>query len=137
MIAIYIAGASSAIAESNSYICVAEESTGFSFDEGTRRWGSRNFHADSKYILSKSSSKEGRWEVKEVGTSFGTGCDGGFDDKGFVECSGLIHFEMNNKSLRYIVVHKYGYVASEFPKDGPFNEGSITPYIEIGKCSPL
>lgn len=128
---------SQALAQNISYLCVAENAAGFSFDESTKNWGYANFKAESKYVLSNQSGEKEGWEVKEIGKSRGTECEGGFNESGFIGCKGLIDFQMNNKSLRYIIVHKYGYVVSEYSDDGLFKEGSITPYLEIGKCSPL
>lgn len=133
----FFMGISSALAKSTSYLCVAESAVGFSFDKATKDWGRANFKAESKYVLSMQSDEKKGWEVKEIGESRGTECEGGFSEHGFIECKGLIDFQMNNKSLRYIIVHKYGYVVKEYPDDGLFKEGSLTPYLEIGKCSPL
>ena len=84
------------------------------------------------------SSEDGKgWEVKKIGQSEGISCGAGFDENGFIRCSGVIDFLMNNKSLRYIVSHLYGYVIKEYPKGGQLEEGSLTPYLEIGQCSPL
>ena len=48
--------------------------------------------------------------VKKIRQSEGTSCGGGFDENGFIRCSGVIDFLMNNKSLRYIAGHIYVYI---------------------------
>lgn len=126
-----------ALAKNNSYLCVPEDAVGFSFDKATKKWRHANFIAERKYLLSKHSGEKRGWEVKVIGDSFGTGCERGFNEVGFIECNGLIDFTMNNRSLRYIIVHKYGYVVAEYSNHELFKEGSLTPYLEIGKCSPL
>jgi len=137
LILIGVLATSPALAEDDSYLCVAESAVGFSFNKTSRQRERANFKAQSKYVVSKSSEAGKEWEVKKIGQSLGTPCAGGFDENGFIRCKGLLDFQMNNKSLRYIVVHPYGYVVKEYPKDGLFEEGSLTPYLEIGECSPL
>jgi len=127
---------SSALAKDDSYLCVAEDAVGFSFNKTSKKWERANFKAEDKYLVSKSSEASKGWEVKKIGESSATPCEGGFDENGFLTCIELLDFRMNNKSLRYMVIHRYGYVVKEYPR-GKFEEGSITPYIEIGKCSPL
>jgi hypothetical protein len=137
VILIAVLSNSPALAKDDSYLCVAESAVGFSFNKTSKNWEQANFKAENKYLVSKSSEASKEWEVKKIGESSGTDCPGGFDQYGFIRCEGLLDFRMNNKSLRYIVVHPYGYVVKEYPKSGLLQEGSITPYIEIGKYSPL
>jgi len=136
VILIAVLANSSALGKDDSYLCVAESAVGFSFNKTAKKWEWANFKAEDKYLVSKSSEASKEWEVKKIGASSGTPCTGGFDEYGFIRCEGRLDFRMNNKSLRYIIVHPYGYVVSEYSK-GLFEEGVITPYIEIGKCSPL
>ena len=126
-----------AFAEDDSYICVAESAVGFDYNKTSSQWQRKDFKTESKYVVSKSSDGSKGWEVKKIGQSEGTPCRSGFDENGFIRCSGILDFLMNNKSLRYIVAHIYGYVIKDYPKGGPLEEGSLTPYLEIGKCSPL
>ena len=128
---------SSALAQSNSYLCVAENAVGFSFNKSKNQWEQTSFKDERKYLLSKSNDKTKGWEIKRIGESIGIECPGGFDEAGFIECKELMEFQMNNQSLRYIIVFKYGYVVKEYSDEGVFKEGSLTPYLEIGKCSPL
>jgi hypothetical protein len=128
---------SPAFAKDDSYVCVAESAVGFDYNKTSKKWERKDFKTESKYVLSKSSDAGKGWEVKKIGQKEGTSCGSGFDENGFIRCSGILDFLMNNKSLRYIVSHLYGYVIKEYPKDSPLEEGSLTPYLEIGKCSPL
>ena len=124
-------------AEDDSYVCVAESAVGFDYNNTSKKWERTDFKTESKYVVSKSSDASKGWEVKKIGQSEGTSCGNGFDENGFIRCSGIIDFLMNNKSLRYIVSHLFGYVIKEYPEGSQLKEGSLTPYLEIGQCSPL
>lgn len=134
---VFLAGTSAALAQSDSFLCVAENAVGFSFNKSTKEWERANFKSEDKYVVSKSSDKRKGWEVKKIGESIGAECAEGFNEHGFINCNGFMDFQMNRISLRYIMVHKYGYVVKEYSDDGLFKEGSLTPYLEIGKCSPF
>ena len=136
---VFLTGTSSAIAQNDSFLCVADKSVGFSFNKSTKEWESTNFKAEGKYVLSKPSDKAKGWELKEFGSSITDKCAGGFSENGFIYCKGWKDFQMNNKSLRFQIVYAAGYVISEYLDldDGQHAEGSVTPYLEIGKCSPL
>lgn len=127
---------SPAFASDDSYICVAESSVGFNFNKTSRQWERSNFKTRNKYIVRKSFQLNERWEVNKIGTSEGITCEGDFDENNFIRCNGSIAFFMNNTSLRFIVVHPWGYVINNATKDNSKDEGSVTPYLEIGKCSP-
>ena len=121
------------IEDKKSYLCIADKVTGFKFNKSTKNWYQTNFKPTDKRVLSKSGKK---WFVKIIGQKLGGECKKGFGKYGFIRCEGLLvggKFEMNNVSLRYIFIHAYGYVVNSYVKGFP--EGSITPYIEIGKCS--
>jgi len=128
---------SPAFAEDDSYVCAADSALGFDYNKTSRQWERADFKIENKYVVSKSSDVSKGLEVKKIGLSEGTSCGDGFDENGLIRCIGILDFLMNKKSLRYIVSHIYGYVIKEYPKEGPLEEGSLTPYLEIGQCSPL
>lgn len=128
---------SSTQAKEVSYLCVAESSVGFSFNEATKRWERAYFKTESKYVLSKTSYNTDGWKLKEIGESLNIECEGEFDEQGFIDCKSLRNFTMNNKSLRYIIAQKHGYVVGGHQDNKWFKEGWLTPYLEIGKCSSL
>jgi hypothetical protein len=136
-ILIGVLACSPAFAEDDSYVCVAESAVGFDYNKTAKKWERSDFKTESKYVVSKSSEAGKGWEVKKIGQSEGISCGDGFDENGFIRCSGIIDFLMNNESLRYIVSHLYGYVIKEYPKGSQLEEGSLKPYLEIGRCSPL
>lgn len=120
-----------------SYLCVADNSTGFKYDENSKTWISVPFKTDSKYLVNKS-KKLGSWVIKETGGGTFIQCEKGFNDWGFLRCSGMSFngdFTMNNETLRFQYVYPFGYVVRAYNEDN--KEGSITPFMEIGKCSPL
>jgi hypothetical protein len=59
----FFMGMSSALSQNISYLCVAENAVGFSFDENTKNWGRANFKTESKYVLSRQSGEKKGWEV--------------------------------------------------------------------------
>ncbi len=125
---------SSIWAKNEGYLCVAEIATGFIFNKSKDRWEPASSKVDGKYLLNKSSESKKSWEVKNIGESLPAKCIDGFDKHGYIECKGRMDFKMNNKSLRYIINEPYGYVVEEY---SIYDEGTLMPYLEIGKCSPL
>jgi hypothetical protein len=56
-----------------------------------------------------------------------------------LSCSGdlgAVHFQFSRETSRYLHVYTSGYV-DLLPGFGETDESSITPFIEIGKCSRL
>jgi hypothetical protein len=119
---------------SDAYLCVADKATGFKFDETSGQWNGVNFNVDSsKYLVRRvlpENEPYSKWEVKQVGkVSIMVFCDNNFNISGVLLCEDLYHhFLMNNESLKYQYTYKSGYM-SDSPGD--------TPFIEIGKCSPM
>lgn len=122
-----------------SYLCAADMATGFSFDKATKQWNATTFKPDKKYIVNKSLSKKATWEVKEVGTKYPlVGYKEDFSSEGYLYCNGFLKFKMNNKSLRFLSAYLMGYYEDYTDQEpGEPEEGEDTPYIAIGKCSPL
>jgi len=84
--------------------------------------------------------------VTQVGERFPSSiCEKGFNNLGFIYCEGTSHFMMNKDDLRFQIVYRAGYVGASATyrllnrdkKDNLLEEGSDTPSIAIGKCSPL
>ena len=126
----------------SSYLCVAEKASGFAFDKRTKQWDSSTFRVSNKYLISRSKNKDFFWEVKEVGKQAADiVCTKDFNDKGNLFCGGFgSEFRFNSGSLRYMNTYFIGYWSDANPKDKSNfmgEEGSNTPSMEIGKCSPL
>ena len=129
---------SSALAE--SYLCIADLATGFTFDEKTREWRQAKFKADKKYIISKNKDGGNAWMVKEMGKKFPNAwCGAGFNDVGWLYCGEKqADFRMNKENLRFLAFYPFGYWTTGTKGfDKPVREGEDTPFIEIGKCTIL
>ena len=50
-----------------SYLCVTDMDTGFAFDKDRQQWHSVDFRAESKFVVSKTTTGAHAWEVKQVG----------------------------------------------------------------------
>lgn len=117
-----------------AYLCIPTMATGFTLNSSDK-WNVTQFNINGKkYLLKK---KTGAWYWTEFGedsTEQDNRCST-FNDKGFIKCgySGN-DVTFNKNTLRFQQIHPYGYVTSdtEVEKINP-----LTPYYEIGTCSPL
>lgn len=126
----------SAIA-ADSYVCLAELTTGFSFDAGKNKWKSTDFRSEKKLVISRVKQKSYAWEAKEVGDSRpGATCEQDFNEAGNLFCSGVFDLRFNNRTLRFLYVYPIGYWSDD-ARVGMSREGANTPALAIGKCSPL
>jgi hypothetical protein len=124
----------------DAYLCVTDGIAGFGYSQQTKQWVATTFPPSGrKYIFRR--AKEGQ---KSLGIEYKWGlflfgsddpepltiCQKDFDfDR--INCPGSPSFSFNRKNLRYQNVSSIGYVT---PLGG---DGANTPYMEIGKCSPL
>ena len=116
-----------------TYICIADLSTGFAFNKTTKNWFSTNFNVqDNKYVLSQ---KNKLWYWKKVGAPENATIEcGEFNPAGYLNCSSYGQvLSFNKTNLRFSLTNSVGYVSGELLGV----EGSITPFMTIGKCSPL
>ena len=134
---------------SDSYLCIPDQSTGFTYKDG--EWQIARFSIEEeKYILRKRKRKEkhpiysdSRWLIFRFGeTTPAGGCDKGFDESGLIHCSYYLYgdFKMNRDTGRYQAIYWPGYVDSQgadsidadpsAPRDG-----EDTPSMTIGRCS--
>lgn len=115
------------------YLCVADKSTGFSYDKALKEWRPTTFEADSKYVISNPNDGHLAFVVRILGESWAMAkCKHDFNDVGVLFCGGsAMDFRFNRANGRYIMFHTLGYY-SVLPGN---QEDANTPYIEIGKCS--
>ncbi|MEK6803935.1 MAG: hypothetical protein AABZ34_14895 [Nitrospirota bacterium] len=129
------------IVNAEAYLCVADMSTGFVFDKQNKTWKKAYFTDSTKYMVARSSADaEGKWEVKEIGQSVAAAsCENGFTSLGALNCEGFLEFRMNKNSLRFLSAYLIGYWTDAIPGNSSdaFREGGNSPFVEIGKCSPL
>ena len=136
--------ASVTYAEEERYLCVADKSTGFNFDETSKEWIQTDFNVMGiRYIITRKISKNSdclanlpfkpKYELKQVGFPFSQCWSRwGFNDEGFAyfECVGG-ELKFNKKTGRYLLTQREGYIS------GDEGDGLFAPHIEIGTCSPF
>jgi hypothetical protein len=130
------------------YVCIIEDSVGFSKNDGTKTWERTNFNNREKYLVSKSKNKKFIAIVKEFGKSeifLNCGSFANDDEKsdtnylfkyGELMChSGAKHTphiaKINIETLE-IIVSSYGGIgiAGGYGSD-------FSAFMSIGSCSPL
>jgi hypothetical protein len=122
----------------DAFVCIADLTTGFTFDGTPKKWRSTNFRATSKYFVSKSKTS-GEWEVKSVGDPVPlSSCTSVRNDEELV-CSEALgwEFRMNRYSLRFLYAYLLGYWDDRTRPPTYVKEGLRQPYLAIGACSPL
>jgi len=125
-------------AQDKSYLCMADQATGFRFDKTTKKWSAANFNvSNDKYIVARSKDASYTWVVTKVGDDqplFYCKDDIGEVDQ-FLLCNLFdpsFHFDV--KTLRFTAIRVHGYIV---PSGNGRNEGDAEPLMEIGKCAPL
>jgi hypothetical protein len=119
---------------------VADMATGFAFDKNRKELHSANFKADGKYFVSKPSELIPGldlylWQVTQVGTIVPESmCENNFNHGVLVCNTGVSLFRMSSRTLRFMLIYQMGYVIDGTEE---MKEGENTPYMAIGKCSPL
>jgi len=127
------------VAVAEQYLCVAEHSTGFSYDKATKEWKNTNFKTSTNYLVSKADGTKYAWQVTEIGkTRPSFRCESDFDEYGYLSCSGIGgDLNFNKKNGRFLHSYLIGYYIVLPEVNKLTDEGSDTPFIEIGKCSPF
>jgi hypothetical protein len=117
------------------YICLADIVTGFRYSETSEKWVQTKFIADDKYIISESDSESYAFKVVEIGSKYPlANCKEGFNEYGFLFCD---DFKFQKKNGRYIRSYTVGYF-NVLPSLNEISDStSDTPFLEIGKCSPI
>jgi hypothetical protein len=118
---------------SRSYLCIPDYSVGYAVGKNGR-WVPTNFDVDGKRYLLR--QREGKWWWTDFGEEpQPQNACGTFNAHGFIDCHNFeVEVRFNAKSLRFQAVHPYGFVTSDVSLD---SKSPITPYYEIGKCSPF
>jgi len=134
-----LAAASAAVAQ-NSYVCVAERATGFALDKKTNQWSVTAFKAGTRYVFSRSTYPQYKWEVRvDGGKDPVSWCAEDFNGAGNLICRGLQNMNLSRKSMRFISTYVMGYwndVLDDPSPANPAREGMHAPRMEIGKCRP-
>lgn len=120
-------------AYAEGYICIPDKATGFKFNKADKSWNSTTFNVrNDKYVLSNSG---GKWKWKPIGEKdYDLSKCSDFNEYGYMNCDSLgVQVTFNRKNLRYQSIYSVGYVSAGIAGA----EGGDTPYIEIGRCSPI
>jgi hypothetical protein len=118
-----------------SYLCVGDMTTGFSFDKNQRVWKRATFRSP-KFILARTNGEKSAWGVKEMGDTIPTSYCEGFENE-VLMCGGFFEFRMNRETLRFMSIYMFGYWTDDKSKSAGKEEGDDTPALTIGKCSPF
>ena len=119
--------------ETSGFLCIPDYSTGFAVGR-SGKWESTNFDVKGERYLLR--LKGGRWYWTRFGEEPMERIDSctDFNEEGFSECNNREEpVRFNRNTLRFQVVHPYGYVVSDLSMD----KDPITPYYMIGRCTPL
>lgn len=128
--------ATAAMAE-GSYLCVAEKTTGFTYDAASKAWKSADFRSEKKIAITRAKQKPYAWEAKEVGDSRPAAvCEQDFNEAGNLFCSGVFDLRFNKRQLRFLYVYPIGYWSDD-NHVAPSKEGANTPALAIGRCREL
>ena len=126
------------LANAESYVCVEDQATGFSFNTTQKVWEKSGFHTDRKYLVKPNSDTslqlQGKWIVSQIGHRAPIAwSESDFTSAGELRFKGPFgEFAMNKKNLRFVTTYIIGYWTNWFP-----DEGEFTPFISIGTCSVL
>lgn len=131
----------------DGYFCTTDHATGFAFNKAKKQWGTVSFQETEKFLITRASPAELKlgnvWVVKKVGSSSPDFvCPADFNVGGYLHCKGFTEFMFNRKNNRFLSSYMVGYVTDAVEGAGNASdwlgpEGSNTPSIQIGRCSPL
>ena len=126
-------------AGAEQYLCLAENSSGFSFNTHSGTWISTTFRTDDKYLIAPSKNPAHAFQVTRIGeNSPSANCEDGFNEAGYLFCKGPAgEFKFNKKNGRFLKVFSFGYFNVVPGMNDTTDESSDTPYVQIGKCSPF
>ena len=124
---------SHAAVAADTYLCIPDKSTGFTFNKVTHQWGEARFGVDGKKYFLK--NDKGNWQWTESGDSERSPvrCSN-FNNYDSMSCTGFYEITFNRKSLRFQKIYADGYINNP-DVIGTDKEGTATPYMEIGTCS--
>ena len=117
----------------DSYVCIPEKSTGFTFNKAARQWDVARFGVERKKYFVKNDKGSWRWLESEDSDRSPVTCND-FNPYDSMSCTGFYEIVFNRKSLRFQKIYGEGYVSNP-EAVGTDKEGAATPYFEIGTCS--
>ena len=125
----------SAFAE--SWLCVADQVTGYDYEKSRNGWIERRFNPTSKFLVKRSEIAKFKWTVTSVGDPIPTFyCEDDFDKYGGVICHGWGEFRFQKEQLKFTASMTYAYFSELTDEKGKFTQPDSIMLI-IGKCSSL
>jgi hypothetical protein len=125
------------VALSEQYLCVPDKMTGFAYDAKKKEWDYMQFNTNFKWVIAPANNGRDAFVQTKVGDKDPEGyCKQGFNEGGFLFCSGLggdLKFNRNNG--RYLMVFTMGYYVVGKGQWAETDADSGTPMVQIGKCS--
>ena len=126
------------------YLCVADLATGFRYNQNNESWEESSFKLKkSRYLISLREKGSG-YDVKRFsGPDVMSRCKDDFDEIGSLSCKGTFDIKFNKVNGRFILTYSFGYfnVIPESKIDSDLirqsDQGSETPFMEIGRCSAV
>jgi hypothetical protein len=120
----------------NQWLCVADRSTGFEYNEYSEQWKQTKFDVEQfKYIVGpKNLENQYKYHITQLGNNDAlANCLEGFNAKGELYCKGAINdgsdvitvFNMSKKHGRFVMSQAFGY----------FADNTDSPLVTIGQCS--
>ncbi len=132
----------SSICYAEQYLCIGEESAGFSYEKNIGKWKGQGFTNKPKYILKSTAAND--YKVFKFGEDTSSAsCVGGFNEYGYLFCEGWFDFKMNKVNKRFVIVSTlFSYISVGVVEsnngDGKIkDEVADSSYMVIGKCSPF
>jgi hypothetical protein len=117
-----------------SWLCVADKSTGFDYEKATKEWVHARFKADNKYVIKRADGESVKWEVTEIGEKYPIAkCPEDFDSDNLI-CEDWVYFRFNKGSLKFLLAANYGYFA-KVEDDPAMQPDSVM--VAIGRCSAI
>ena len=139
VLAVVLMSVSSA-AGAESWVCVGDLATGFTYNKRAKHWATTAFTADRKYVISpvpKDPLNKAKYLVKVMGDDLGiAGCYDDFANWGQLQCSGTFEFIFNRRTGRFLAAHTLGYVTDTLPERFAA-QGEDEPLMEIGTCATI
>ncbi len=138
-------------AHAEGWLCIADSIAGFQYHENSKKWEPATSKAQDKYIIRRPKEgdiypieawivdyKSAKWGVYKFGESIMQHpCPNEIEKLDRLNCGFRFQgFSMAGKTLRYMQHNLAGYT-NHGPKGMWSDSKENTPYIEIGKCSPL
>lgn len=131
-------------ASAQTWLCMAEQSTGFVYDSQIKKWKKATFTTENeRYIIKLSQGNDWLYEVRQFGQDSGipyAWCNKDFNEPGFLHCSGLgTSFVFNKSNNRFQTTYQGSYIAFNPNSETASlrNDGGDTPAITIGTCSSI